>query len=93
MQLSISTVAVLLVMAIAWAGGLAGVYFGLKGRVVASEGRMDNLSRRLDDGSEKFASIESVHRDHSARLVRLETMLGGIDSKLDIVVSELRHHS
>jgi hypothetical protein len=61
---------------------------------------MDRLSQRLDDGSSKFSaleqkigSVDDAHRDHSERLVRLETLFGAMDGKLDTIVNHIRKSS
>ena len=58
---------------------------------------MDRLSQRLDDGSarfsafeQKFTGVEETHRDHGERLVRLETLFGAMDGKLDIIVNHIK---
>ena len=85
--LHLSTVAVIVVVVATWVGGIAGVYYSLKGQIMAHASRMDSLSTRLTDGAAKFAQIEATHKDHGDRLVRLETRLTGMDDKLDILVA------
>lgn len=58
---------------------------------------MNGLSQRLDDGSAKFsafetkfAAIEERHREHGERLVKVETLLGAMDHKLDSILNEVR---
>lgn len=96
-SVSLPTLATAIVMSVTWAAGLAGVYYGLRNRVSAGESRMDRLSQRLDDGSSKFAALEAkienvdgAHRDHGERLVRLETLFGAMDGKLDIIVNHVK---
>jgi hypothetical protein len=83
-----------LIASVSWAGSMAGVYFGLRNRLTMTEQRMDRFRQDLDAGSsrfakfeEKFSRIEETHRDHSGRLIRLETLLGAMDDKLDTIVA------
>lgn len=95
---SLPTFATAIVMSVSWAAGLAGVYYGLRSRICAGDSRMDRLAHRLDDGANKFAALEQkletvdgAHRDHSERIVRLETLFGAMDGKLDVIVGYVSH--
>lgn len=95
--LSLPTVATVMVSGVVWAFSLAGVYYSLKARVVAVEMRMDRFREDLNRGSsqfskfeERFSGIETTHKDYGERLVRLETLLGAMDDKLDNILVELK---
>ena len=97
-MVSLPTLATVVLMSVTWAAGLAGVYYGLRSRIGAGDSRMDRLAQRLDDGSNKFAALEQkletvdgAHRDHSERIVRLETLFGAMDGKLDVIVGYVSH--
>lgn len=77
-------------LAVGWAASIAGVYFGLKGRLMASELRIESHAIRLDEGSSKFAALQVKHEQHGNRLTALETLLGSMDSKIDDILKEVK---
>jgi len=81
------TIAVALVL---WAFSVAGFYYTLRGRLDAGSNRMDHFSRRFDEINTKIAKAEEIHADHGTRLVRVETLLPAMDSKLDSILQELK---
>jgi len=81
------TISVALVL---WAFSVAGFYYTLRGRMDAAAQRMDNFSRRFDEVFGKIAKTEEIHADHSARLVKVETVLSSINDKLDNILVELK---
>jgi hypothetical protein len=96
-NVSFTTLTAAIFLSVTWAGSIAGVYFALRNRVASGEARMDRFKSELDIGSakfsrfeEKFTGIEATHRDHGERLVRLETLLGSMDGKLDNILREVR---
>lgn len=96
--LTLDVVAVLVIAAITWAASIAGVYFGLKGRVASGEARMDRFKGDLDRGNSRFSEIEGRFKaleerqaHHGERLVAVETLLSAMNDKLDNILTEVRH--
>lgn len=58
---------------------------------------MDRLSERLTEGTSrvtvletKIESVDGAHREHGERLVRLETLFGTMDGKLDTILNHVK---
>ena len=95
---SLPTLATVVLMTATWAASIAGVYFGLKGRVASGESRMDRFKGDLDRGNARFSEIEGRFKaleerqaHHGERLVVVETLLSTMNDKLDNILVEVRH--
>ena len=88
----------IIVMSVTWAGGIAGVYFGLRNRISTGEARMDRFKTDLDQGSSRFAglderfkTVEIQQSHHGERIIVVETLLGAMNNKLDSILTEVRN--
>ena len=96
--LTLDVVFVMVCGAVTWAASIAGVYFGLKGRVASGESRMDRFRGDLDRGNARFSefegrfkALEERQAHHGERLVVVETLLSTMNDKLDNILVEVRH--
>ena len=87
---SLPTLLTVVLISVSWAGSIAAVYFNLKGRLDALQTRQADFSTRLQQGTDKFAILEERYREHSDRLIVVETLLSAMDDKLDSILTEVR---
>lgn len=84
--MNLTTAVMLVVGAVTWAGGLAGVYYTLKGRMDAQDVRLNNHAERLQNGETKFNRFDEHTRDVSDRLARIETMMQAVSERMLSVI-------
>lgn len=89
MTITLPALATVVTVSVSWAITVAGAFFNLRGRIIAGETRMADISKRLEDGKAKFAVLEDHRARDSERIARIETIIPTMDKKLDQILERI----